>query len=492
MDMMSLFFFEIQELTGGSVDKPEHFRSFLMHETFHSDTPGSGDAVGVRLLLLFAEESALDSLGQHFRDFSSVIWNTIPGTFVKSTLVSTADLCALAPLQQLPGVLITDEETWIRGDLAGQVDFAPLRAKGADGKWQIPDRYKGYSFETLKALVAEKLGAGRFAARSIWGRRAIRAVIPPASYGKVAAFAAELGLEFRRVSQSPVGVALLTVKIIKGCVSELPFAVRAACDGVKAKYPDAGFGRQTTGAGLVSVIVYITQQLTVKDHYDSVKDGVRTTLTSSFGDTEAAPEIEKAADVILAGIKKESDEQHAIAACETPPALVGADETGVGGGDAVRAMAVDVENVRADAATANFRCQALDAEADGLRRTVKSWRILRLPTDACVAAVAVIGALRTSDDVDDIESRAAFLALCPTPALIMDETAKDGRATEAVEHLRETLQAVPKPPSTKLLSEAPGPNGAFGSKPKTFAQAARVGRDSRDWGRGGKGAQRRR
>ena len=193
----------------------------------------------------------MGSSGPHFDNFSAVIWTSVQGTVVKSTLVSTTELCALEPLQELPGVLITDEETWIRGDLAGQVDFAPLRAKGADGKWQIPERYKGYSFGALKALLAEKLGAGRFAARSFWGRRAIRAVVPPATYGKVAALAAELGLEFRRVSPSPVGVALLTVKVIKGCVEELPFAVRAACEGVKAKYPDACFGRQTDRKSVV-------------------------------------------------------------------------------------------------------------------------------------------------------------------------------------------------------------------------------------------------
>ena len=444
------------------------------------------------MLLLFAEESVAGSLGPHFHDFSAVIWTSVQGTFVKSTLVSTTELCALEPLQELPGVLITDEETWIRGDLAGQVDFAPLRAKGADGKWQIPERYKGYSFGALKALLAEKLGAGRFAARSFWGRRAIRAVVPPATYGKVAALAAELGLEFRRVSPSPVGVALLTVKVIKGCVEELPFAVRAAREGVKAKYPDACFGRQTAGAGMVSVVVYITQPLTVKDHYDFVRDGVRTTLTSSFGDKEATKEVDKAADAVLAVIEQECGEQHAIAACEAPPGLVGADEPGESGVDVVRAMDVDVETARADAATATFRCQALDAEADGLRRTVKSWRILHLPSDVCVAAVTVIEALRTSDGVEDIEDRAAFLALCPTPATILDETAKTGRASGAVERLRDTLLVAPKPPSTKMLSEAPGPNGAFGSQPRTrtFAQAARDGRDPRTRGRGGKGAQR--
>ena len=329
---------------------------------------------------------------------------------------------------------------------------------------------------------------GRFAARSFWGRRAIRAVVPPATYGKVAALAAELGLEFRRVSPSPVGVALLTVKVIKGCVEELPFAVRAACEMVKAKYPDACFGRQTAGAGMVSVVVYITQPLTVKDHYDVMKDGIRTTLTSSFGDKEATKEVDKAADAVLAVIQKECDEQHAIAE-ETPPELVETGETDDSGGNT---MAVDVETAHADAATANFRCQALEAETDGLRRTVKSWRILHLPSDVCVAAVAVIGALRTSVDVEDIENRAAFLALCPTPALIMDETARVGRATEAVEHLRRTLQATPKPPSTKILSEAPGPNGASASKPYTFAHAARVGRDSQNKERGGKGAQKRR
>ena len=440
------------------------------------------------MLLLFAEESVVGSLGPHFHDFSAVIWTSVQGTFVKSTLVSTTELCALVPLQQLPGVLITDEETWIRGDLAGQVDFAPLRAKGADGKWQIPERYKGYSFETLKALLAEKLGAGRFAARSFWGRRAIRAVVPPATYGKVAALAAELGLEFRRVSPSPVGVALLTVKVVRGCVEELPFAVRAACEGVKAKYADACFGRQTAGAGMVSVVVYITQPLTVKDHYDVMRDGVRTTLTSSFGDKEATKEVDKAADAVLKVVQKECNRQHAIAT-ETPPELVEADKPGESGGGA---MAVDVGTAYADAATATFRCQALDAEADGLRRTVKSWRILHLPSDVCVAAVAVIEALRTSDGVEDIEDRAAFLALCPTPATILDEMAQTGRASGAVERLREALQVAPKPPSTKMLSEAPGPNGAFVSQPRTrtFAQAARDGRDSRTRERGGKGAQR--
>jgi hypothetical protein len=468
------------------------FLKTSMDERAFSDAPGSGGAAGERLILLFAEESVAGSLGPHFHDFSAVIWNKVDGTFVKSTIVTTSELCALEPLQQLPGVLITDEDSWIRGDPAGQVDFAPLRARGADGKWQVPERYKGYSFGSLKTLLTERLGAGRFAARSLWGRRAIRAVVPPATYGKVAALAAELGLEFRRVSPSPVGVALLTVKVIKGCVEELPFAVRAACEGVKAKYPDACFGRQTAGAGMVSVVVYITQPLTVKDHYDFVRDGVRTTLTSSFGDKEATKEVDKAADAVLAVIQKESDEQHAIAACEVLPELIGADRTGESGGDANRAMAVDVATANADAATANFRCQALDAEADGIRRTVKSWRILHLPSDVCVAAVTVIEALRTSADVDDIENRAAFLALCPTPATILDETVKTGRASGAVEHLRGTLQVAPKPPSTKMLSEAPGPNGAFGSQPRirTFAQAARVGRDSRTRERGGKGAQR--
>ena len=117
-----------------------------MNETFDSDAPGSGGAAGERLVLLSAEESVVGSLGPHFHDFSSIIWKDVQGTFVKSTIVSTSELCALEPLQQLPGVLITDENTWIRGDLAGQVDFAPLRARGVDGKWQIPERYKGYSY----------------------------------------------------------------------------------------------------------------------------------------------------------------------------------------------------------------------------------------------------------------------------------------------------------------------------------------------------------
>jgi len=458
-----------------------------MLETFHSDTPGGGGDVGKRLLLLFAEESVVGSLGPHFHDFSAIIWNAVEGTFVKSTLVTLNDICAVEPLQKHPGVLILDEDSWIRGDIAGQVDFAPLRAKGADGKWQIPERYKGYSFGSLRTLLAEKLGAARFAARSVWGRRAVRAVVPPATYGKVAALAAELGLEFRRVSPSPVGVALLTVRVIRGCVEELPFAVRAAREGVREKYPDACFGRQTTGAGTVSVLVYITQPLTVKDHYDVVRDGIRTTLTSSFGDREAPKEVDKAADAVLGVIQREIVEQHAIA--EVIPEPAGTGETGGSRGEA---MAVDVEAVQADAATANFRCQALEAEADGLRRTVRSWRILHLPSDACVAAVAVIDTLRTSVDVDDIENRAAFLALCPTPATILDETAKAGTASEAVERLRGTLQAAPKPPPTKMLSEAPGPNGASVSKTKTttFARAARDSRPPETPGRGGKGAQR--
>ena len=459
-----------------------------MHENFHSDTPGSGGSVGTRLLLLFAEESVLDSLGPHFKDFSSVIWTSVQGTFVKSTVVSTTELCALAALQQHPGVLILDDGSWIRGDPPGQVEFAPLRARGADGRWEVPERYRGYSFTTLTSLISDNLGAGRFAARSVWGRRAIRAVIPPASYGRVAAVAAELGLEFRRVSPSPVGVALLTVKVIKGSVEELPFAVRTACEGVKAKYPDACFGRQTTGAGTVSVLLYITQPLTVKDHYDVVESGIRTTLTTSFGDKEAPKEVEKAADAVLGVIQGEIDEQHAVA--EVTPEAAGTGETGGSRGDA---MAVDVETAQADAATANFRCQALEAEADGLRRTVKSWRILHLPSEVCVAAVTVIDALRTSADVDDIEDRAAFLTLCPTPATILDEISKTGKASGAVEHLRGALQAAPKPPSTKFLSEAPGPNGAFASKSKpkkTFAQAARDSRDPQTKGRGGKGVHR--
>jgi hypothetical protein len=308
----------------------------------------------------------------------------------------------------------------------------------------------------------------------------------------VAAVAAELGLDFRRVSPSPIGVALLTVKVIKGCVEELPFAVRTACEEVKANFAGACFGRQTTGAGKVSVLVYIAQPLTVKDHYDHVRDGVRTTLTSSFGDKEATKDVDKAADAVLAAIQKECDEQQAIAACETTPGLAGAEGAGESGGEVTRAMDVDVAAAYADAATANFKSQALDAEADGLRRTVKSWRILHLPSEVCVAAVAVIDALRTSADVDEIEGRAAFLALCPTPATVLDEVSKKGEASGAVDRLRATLQVAPKPPPTKFLSEAPGPNGASVSQPRarTFAQATRDSRDPRTEGRGRKGAQR--
>ena len=104
------------------------------------------------------------SLGPHFKDFSSVIWTSVQGTFVKSTVVSTTELCALAALQQHPGVLILDDGSWIRGDPPGQVEFAPLRARGADGRWEVPERYRGYSFTTLTSLISDNLGAGRFAA----------------------------------------------------------------------------------------------------------------------------------------------------------------------------------------------------------------------------------------------------------------------------------------------------------------------------------------
>lgn len=415
--------------------------------------------------LVFADERNAGSLGQHFIDSSIVVWSGVPGTTIQSALIQQVNIKSETELRTA-GVLVLNENSWIRGDHEGQVDFLPARVR--DGKkWVLPDMYKDYTFEQLRKRVSETFGATRFAAHSYWGRPAIRAVIPPNKYTQLVELAKEIGMEFRRVSESPVSVAKLTVKVVKGSVTELPFAVATEVAGIKQQYPTAGFGKQTHLRGQVEVLVYIDHKLKVSDHRSAMTDGIRRTFTTSFertGGAELGKEADEIADAFLLGVEEDKEDEAAE-------------------GDADIADA-DI----ADRAEKGFRRAALEAEADSLRRAVASWKALCLPVEVGKAALAVLKAEREANevslkDVEAIEERASYLALCPTPAMILEARKQDN---EHVVKLREALEEAASPPAINLQNDTR--LGTRGPGTKTYAQAARGGRgggtDRRTAGRG--------
>jgi hypothetical protein len=76
-------------------------------------------------------------------------------------------------------------------------------------------------------------------------------------------------------------------------------------EGVEAMHPGISWGRQRTSPGSVSVLAFVPHAITLKDHYSSIEDGIRTTFTGSFAKNKAhESELMKATTAQLEAIPR--------------------------------------------------------------------------------------------------------------------------------------------------------------------------------------------
>jgi hypothetical protein len=383
------------------------------------------------------------------------VWSQLGGTGLLSTVCRVSSITSRDEMQK-KAIAVVSQEHWIALAEAGIVDFFSERVR-VNGKYETHPRWQQATIESIKREVGLNISFTKWGVYSYFGRLALRVVVPKEQYGKVAAVARALSLQIERVSSSPVSVAQLTVRNVSGSTDTVPLRVHEEQCRVEANY-SVSWGRVTSTETETTVLAYIQSELTAKDHYSELKDGVRTIFTSMLattgGKATSAEVTEKTKAICdswtplaLDDIEGTPKEDGTVAVADT-----------AGDADMERSKE-EKENALATAMTSlDILNTAIEAQKQALRKTAGSWKAYNLGAAAECAALGVLDELRkhAMEDRDETaaEQFAAWLNACPSPAKILEAASAGPRKDkDKIECLESALNMSAQPPKVSALSE---------------------------------------
>jgi hypothetical protein len=393
------------------------------------------------------------------------IWSNLGDTSLVSTVCPITSILSQEELTK-GSVAVVPADQWITSAASGVVDFFPDRVK-VDGKYQTSEKWKNATVADLRQAVAKKLRFTRWGVYSYFGRLALRVVVPKEEYGKVTAVARALQLQIERVTSSPICVAQLTIRNVSGTTDAVPLRVYLAQRRVESTYP-VSWGKVVSTESETTVLAYIPVDLTAKDHFSEMADGVRTVFTPMLAPAQgAAAEVtERTKKVQDAWVPVTADDIGRDGEKVRSDSEAGDDE------DMARALTSAAESL-------TILNEAIEAQRRALGKTTGSWKAYNLGAEAQCAALDVIEEIRKESmrDLDEAaaESFAAWLNACPSPARVLEKaTVGEAGKSQAYLSLERTLSASAKPPKASALSElnASARHAAGGGRP-SFASAAR-------------------
>ncbi|WP_395142079.1 hypothetical protein [Armatimonas sp.] len=400
------------------------------------------------------------------------VWSKLGETSLVSTVCPIASILSQEELTK-GSVAVVPADQWITAAASGVVDFFPDRVK-IDGKYQMPEKWKNATVADLRQEVAKKLRFTRWGVYSYFGRLAVRVVVPKEEYGKVTTVARALQLQIERVSSSPICVAQLTIRNVSGITDAVPLRVYLAQRRVESTYP-VSWGKVVSTESETTVLAYIPVDLTAKDHFSEMTDGVRTIFTPMLAPAQgAAAEVtERTKKVHDAWVPVTADDIGRDGEKVLSDSEAGADEDmAPDERDHARALTSAAESLK-------ILNEAIDSQKRALRKTTGSWKAYNLGAEAQCAALDVLEEIRKESmrDLDEAaaETFAAWLNACPSPARILEKaTVGAAEKSQALMSLERALTTSAKPPKASALSElnATARHAAGGGR-LSYAAAAR-------------------
>ena len=420
---------------------------------------------------MYARPSAVDHL---FHE--PPIWSQLGATGIVSTICRVSSIGNLEEMRK-GAIAIVPEDQWITQSETGIVDFFSERVK-VDGKYQIDPKWQKATIEDMKREIEKKVTFVRWGVYAYFGRLALRVVVTKESYGKITASARALNLQIERVSASPICVAQLTVRNVSGSADAVPLRVYEAQCLIADRYP-VSWGRSTTTETETTVLAYITQDLTAKDHFSNMQDGVRTIFTPMLAAAEGKGTSSKTSERTKTVHDSWTLLQLDDVECEKREDGAAADTT----------MERPPEEVESELATAmvslNLLNDSIEAQKRALMKTAGSWKAYNLGAAAECAALGVLDELRTQamEHRDEVQAEhfAAWLNACPSPAKILEKASAEPMSTkETVACLERAPNRSAQPPKVAALSELHATARlAVGVGRQSFAAAAMKGREAR-------------
>lgn len=396
------------------------------------------------LCRVYAKPAAVDNLFD-----VPPVWSQLGSTGILSTICRVSSIKKMDEMQKA-AIAIVPQAQWIAQAEDGIVDFFPERVR-VNGKYETDPKWKGVNIIGIHAELAKAINFTRWGVYSYYGRLALRVVVPKEHYGTVTAIARALHLQIERVSASPICVAQLTVRNVSGSADAVPLRVYEAQYRIANTYP-VSWGKSTTTETETTVLAYITQDLTAKDHFSEMQDGVRTIFTpmlaAAAGKSTPTETMERTKAVHDSWTLLQLDDVE----CEKREDGTAADTT----------MERSSEEREIELATATTSLSILndsiEAQKRALRKTAGSWKAYNLGAAAECAALGVLDELRTRamEQRDEVQAEhfAAWLNACPSPAKILEAASAGPSSTkETVACLERALSRSAQPPKVSTLSE---------------------------------------
>lgn len=392
----------------------------------------------------------------------SLVWSKVEET---GLLCAVADPLVTADFHTIvaSSVAAMPQDEWALTREAGAVDFFPARRRTSDNRHTTVERYASLEngkemIDCLLATVKSRIPFTKWSVFAYWGRIALRVIVPKDVYHLVPEVARDLELQFERVSPSPISVAKLVIRNVSGNYDEIAIHVNEAQRKVRQLYNNVSWGKVEGTSSETSFLVYIAEVLTIKDHFATLKDGIRTVFTTSFTERNDTESIMKAVDQITTTWVRVDHLSDSDSDC--------ADQ------DMAAPKPSEEERQADKTLSIDFINEAIDAARKALKKTALSWNLLRLPHDLKLSALDVLDkkrnlamADRTHSLHDSADMYAAWLNSCPTPADIARFTA-DEQEPEFVLSLAALQKALSQTqtPKADVLKELGGS--------RTYAAAA--------------------
>lgn len=451
-------------LTVGSVDTVRHFSSIILtimdaEHQHNPDAPESGGTGGGAYAKYRVYVWGKPDTHMFTRP---LIWTLLHAEGkMYTTILGDTDIVDMVKLKQR-AICVVPFAEMVAGDETGLIDFWPDRVKVGE-KYGVPERWKNHTVSGLKQEIEKVFPIEQWGAHCYWGKAALRVRVPKAQYAGIAKVARGLGLQFERVGTSPISTAMLKVRNVSGTQDGFVLAVHQAQSEIEARFPGMSWGRGDMSLTETTAIAYVPQVLTVSDHLTSLRDGYRVVFTPSLAQpstkVEIASIVKAVKDVAEKVLCDDTLENYAIKEDQCP---------------------VDQRaNAELELQLIN---EALASARTALAKAERSWRPLNLPSATVIATIEALSEagkkIRADQEHDSIETFAAWVNLCPTPATVSTHFTV-GEDTPALGRLQTLLGGTFPPTKPKMLSElknvvktVAASTGDAESGKKTYKQAA--------------------
>lgn len=404
--------------------------------------------------------------------FSEPHWAMVENTNMLVAKVTSSEILDMTKLKATTQLVVVAPTRQLVGGELGQVDLWPDRMANKDGRgWETASEWKDKTLDELRLKLPANFQVLKYGATTRFGRPALRVQLAPKDYMRVAAVAADMQLQFARVSPPNVTAAMLTVKATSGPNEGLPDVLKNACDYIKERY-GATFGRADYGPGTVSVVVYTEKVCVAADAFSHLTtDGFRVAFAPTAAGASSIPASE--VDEFVSRLPEPGN----FDAGDEIDRAEGTASTSASAGDA--RMAADREYIVENAKSVNEEtAKAYEAAIKATKKMVRAWGALRMSTEVVDQTKSVIEKLYKAavEDFADLENYAAWTNTCPTPAAI-EEYAREKKVD--TEPLRLALTARLAKPSANAIAETTyaGRNAAKGASAattqRTYADVAK-------------------